>query len=190
MSEPLDPELESVARRLDAAARLEAEELREAAGLGSVAGSERVDETLERLWSADARPRGAHRRKWLLAAGLLVAASFGGYFLRGGPPRREVLLGGEGVECLAPLGGSVSFGSFEWRSSLPPGGRYEITVWREAEGRRGEACAGPLRLTEAKWNPSAEQLRALGDEVQWQVRVLDATGAEVASGTARAWRSR
>ncbi len=193
---------EALAARLDAAAALEREELAQAGEVQAAAGEEVVAEFFERTFSRgrDAAPtvRLSSRRRILLAAASVLALFALGrfWFAAEDPPREEVLLGGSQVECLQPVGEVESFEAFQWSGGLPPGGRYEITIWAESDGVRGELLVGPRKLAEPQWIPTEEKASTkeralqLSQGLRWRVRILDATGVEIDQVVVRAWRSR
>ena len=74
-------------------------------------------------------------------------------------------------EACRPAGPVASYGAFEWTLELPPGGRYELSVWARVDGR--EQLLVREELDAATWAPGAG---TLPDRILWQVIVLDASG--------------
>jgi hypothetical protein len=134
----------------------------------------------------------AHRSTRLVflacAAGLLVLLGLGAmYYLRSSAGPAEILLRGGSIHCFAPVDAVDDYDEFSWSWTLPPQGRYELSIRALQEGKAGDLlkaipCDGP------RWIPTPDEKRALPDGIQWFVEARDVSGRLVGSGWAKAWR--
>ncbi len=171
-----------VAGRLDAAAAAEEELLAEMSP--DEADERRTRAALEGIWGAENGAGGTRRSRplvwWGLAAGVLLAAALAFVFLRGGrasDPVDPIELGGEQLECLAPVGEVDDFSTFRWHSELPPGYRFELVV-RDAAS--GEVVFSQEDLLEHECPVPEEQARGFPDAVTWSVLARAPGGDEAA----------
>jgi hypothetical protein len=191
-----DSELDALAERLEKAGQLEREEIAEALELDDASAEAAAEEFMRGSFasqgdgteSGDPGARGPRPRSWRRWGALAAAILFALFLWRPwGVPTAdpEILLGSRGIECLLPLGSVDRFDTFEWKGELPPGGMFLFTLWSEVDGAEAEPLDPPGTIDGHVWTPTDPS--TLPPRVQWRVSARDATGVEVAYGSARSW---
>jgi hypothetical protein len=145
--------------RLRATAAQERADLARAAAEVGAEDEARVREAFARAL----RTRPAKRRSALLlvAAAVLVLL---GWVLRGAAREDDEVLLGEGdIEIHV----ADDFSQIQWSYSLPPGGRYVLTIHELEDGAHGRVVLSPEleALDTSRWRPSAAQLESLPDAI-------------------------
>ncbi|MEM7310431.1 MAG: hypothetical protein AAF682_27385 [Planctomycetota bacterium] len=155
------------------------------------AGEAERERLLERGDEIVARPprEGPPRLWWVAAAALVATVLFAA--LRGDDATEEkegpVYLSGSGDALLQPAGDGASFEEFAWEAT-DTGGGFELRVWHLSDGPDQ-----PPRLVRtpaaSPWRPTSDDLRELGDEIRWELIVLDVFGEPGERFSAQARRS-
>jgi hypothetical protein len=93
------------------------------------------------------------------------------------PQRPDSKLGTVQVECIEPLHDVSAWSRFVFRADGGRAVRYQVQVHERApNGGRGKRLIQSDPLTEQVWIPSASDLAKLGDDIVWNVVVLDSSG--------------
>lgn len=152
----------------------------------------------ERTLTRNLLARGRHRhdrartrRTFVLLALACAAVLVAWLSLRRAPQaeparREEVPLGGS-LECLVEVR-EHHYHAFTWTPVELPEIRYDLRVMTLDSGQIGAEILARDGLTEARWEPTAEEERLLPDELHLEVRALDLFGVEQGSGWLRASR--
>jgi len=167
---------------------VEARETRDAAGAKSAASVLRGLATPP----APRRPAAAPPRRAfvaLAAAAVLVVAAglLWNALARRGSGVDDPTLGGALV-LDAPNGAVTEYGTFRWRYTLPPDGRFEVVVFDDSGAGTAE-IAKSGRLTQPEWTPPEEARARFGRAIRWQVSAFDVEGGLRAREETRASRS-
>lgn len=148
------------------------------------------------LNEALAARRAARKRRLavvlLAAAAVLITAlawrSFSPSTVNDVEREPEVLLGGD-VECVTPVGAVGAYDVFTWKGELPAQGHFELQLCILEDDGVGPCVKQVPYLQEPRWEPTAEEERALPARLYWEVRGVDDTSGQVVStGHASAWR--
>ncbi|MEW6742033.1 MAG: hypothetical protein AB1486_04670 [Planctomycetota bacterium] len=175
----------ALAARLDAAAAQEREVL------SSVEHQPQpgppVRRILENIWSRQQRERRVFRLTLAAAAAVLLVLTTLALLHGLAKPERPpgaIELGGQSITCLAPLGEVRSYGTFRWRSGLPPGYTYRLIITDASSGREVHRVEA---LSEPEWMPAEALEASLPREILWTVQArMPGSEDAVLSGTARA----
>lgn len=148
--------------------------LREGTALSGPDTERAVGETLRRLLPARRSPL-LRRSAWLAVA---VAGAAAALLLFLSRPKEDsgsgtIPLGPNDIRLVRPLGEVKDFDVFEWEAELPPGGSYQLLLRDRA---RPERPAREIPLERPRWIPDGAERAQLPDELEWEVRMLDALG--------------
>ncbi|MEM7310837.1 MAG: hypothetical protein AAF682_29470 [Planctomycetota bacterium] len=176
---------------LNEAAREEHGTLARAAELDDAPGRGTVRDSLERARAGGAGARPLRLAPFALAAAALMALTLGAMLMFGGDddpgPAPGPLLGAP-LTLTRPSGDVERYGPFEWRYTLPRGGRFELVVHdRTGDVEGPEVFRRSLETNRCELTNDEEL--ALPAEIEWRVRALRAGGEEMASAVTSARRS-
>ncbi len=155
-------------------------------------GDEQVDQVLKSLAASHplATPGGGRWRfrsvaAVAAAAAILLAVVLNGGFGEeepGGP--RATHLGqtqeaGEGATSAAqfgPQGHNADFRHIHWELEIPDGGLYELRVYDNTGGTRGERLFTVEELEDPEWRPNQAEIEKLTEAVLFEVVCFDTDG--------------
>lgn len=114
------------------------------------------------------------------AAGIVAVGWFVHSLLPQQPEEtRETVLGSETDSGMSPSGAVREYTPLSWKLGLPPGGRFELTVWDDRPDAAPEPLVKPeLWYRNERFFPP-EQTRLWPDRIRWRVRVIDASGTQI-----------
>lgn len=152
--------------------------------LQTAPGADRVAATLHAL-AAGREPASVARslttrrvtlwRVGLAAASVLAA----GWIVRAllppdESPREDVLLGDGSKATFMPMGEVDSFSPFAWPGLSPDANQIYLTVWRLEDGVR--VLVFDDTIPELYWVPTPDQLHAMGQSIEWELRLVNPAG--------------
>ena len=106
-------------------------------------------------------------------------------------PDQRVLLGGSALEFTGAVGDVADYATVRWQErNQSSASGYEITIFDATSDAERLPVVETLRVDQAEWTPTDEQLRSLPDAIELEVAPLDVTGNFVgASGSVSVSRS-
>ncbi len=166
--------------------------LREALEMDQFPGDEQVDRVLSSLAAGEpVGTLGGGRWRFRSVAMLAAAAALilavvltGGFGEEEPTPERATHLGptqeaGEGTTSGAqfgPQGHDADFSRVYWELEIPDGGFYEVRVYDNTAGSRGELLITAEELEDPEWRPKKMEREKLTEAVLFEVVCFDAAG--------------
>lgn len=153
--------------------------------------SEQVNAQLAR------RARASVGRRWIAvaAAAMLLAAAWigfgawGGAGAGGGGENREIWLDLAPGQMF-PAGDWQRGEPFAWNFELPPGGRYEIRLYRLADRARLDPVLTVRVGEQREWTPTESQIAEFDPTMRWELLTYDAEDRRTPLGGSQEFRLR
>lgn len=167
-------------RRLESVANDAREDIEDARQESSVPGEDAIADTVrERLRKGRAGASTARRSVLQSTVAILALAAVLGLAIvfigndesATSPPAPPHYLG-DALQCVAPRGNDADFRVFRFNGILPKGAWFEVVILAQD----GTELIRSHRLDVNEFLLSDEQVRALPDEIEWQVLLRDIGG--------------